>query len=126
MSTSPPYYRKVVHPSEAGKCSSTSSFRLKVCCRRAPRLSLDASVSGIRNGRFTSHRSDAVKVVRFGLKPQTDAAVASKPPKTDVLRANFYTDALDPVFVIAIFASAIHPLITGRCKNHSAIAPPHE
>src|SRR3546814_11515336 len=71
---------------------------------------------------YTSHRSDAVKVVRFGLKPQTDAAVASKPPKTDVLRANFYTDAIDPVFVIAICASAIHPLITGRCKNHSAIA----
>src|SRR3546814_16483690 len=52
MSTSQPYYRKVVHPSEAGKCSSTSSFRLKVCCRRAPRVSLDASVSGIRNGKL--------------------------------------------------------------------------
>src|SRR3546814_20559592 len=74
---------------------------------------------------YTSHRSDAVKVVRFGLKPQTDAAVASKPPKTDVLRANFYADAIDPVFVIAICASAIHPLITGRCKNHSAIARAH-
>src|SRR3546814_12281004 len=52
MSTSQPYYRKVVHPSEAGKCSSTSSFRLKVCCRRAPRLRLHASVSGIRKGRL--------------------------------------------------------------------------
>src|SRR3546814_786386 len=33
--------------------------------------------------------------------------------------------AIDPVFVIAICASAIHPLITGRCKNHSAIARAH-
>src|SRR3546814_645029 len=31
----------------------------------------------------------------------------------------------DPVFVIAICATAIHPLITGRCKNHSAIARAH-
>src|SRR3546814_9933894 len=68
---------------------------------------------------YTSHRSDAVKVVRFGLKPQTDAAVASKPPKTDVLRANFYTDAIDPVFVIAICASAIHPLIA-RSEAHTS------
>src|SRR3546814_8607894 len=74
---------------------------------------------------FNSHRAEPCKVVRFGMKLKTDAAVTSKPPKTVFLRSNFYTDAIDPVFVIAICASAIHPLITGRCKNHSAIARAH-
>src|SRR3546814_19476525 len=49
---------------------------------------------------YTGHRSDAVKIVRFGLKHQKDTAVARQPCKTHILRANFSAEAINQNFMI--------------------------